>query len=111
MKKEKILAIIGGLFILAGILLNPWTISRFSGANYSLRAGYIRTAIYIFELIMVGWGVLAIIYRKKNFMVNINLSLLVILVILPLCAETYIRLNPRLYSEGYRPSKNNNIVY
>ena len=36
---------------------------------------------------------------------------MVILVILPLCAETYIRLNPRLYSEGYRPSKNNKIVY
>jgi len=111
MKREKILVIVGVLFILAGIILNPWIISRFSGYSYSLRVDYVRTAIYIFESIMVGWGVMAIVYRKKSFMVNVILLLLVTLVILPLCAEIYIRLNPRLYSEGYRPSKNDKIVY
>lgn len=63
MKKTSI-TIIATLLILAGLLLNQWTISLLFSADNQIDSLYYRVVIWAFDILMVLLGILAFKFRK-----------------------------------------------
>lgn len=62
--EEKIAAIVGSLFILAGILFNEWMLTALLSPDGDISA-HNRIVIWGYDILSIGLGVMVISYRKR----------------------------------------------
>ena len=107
-KKEIFLICLGGLFCLVGLILNEFFLSPLLSPTGSFQSLGVRLAIWTTNILLVGWGAATILFRKREFIMNLNLAMISLIIITPFITEVFIRsaiaLNvdffrdPRLYA-------------
>ncbi len=107
-KKDITLISVGLLFCLAGILLNEYIVGYAFMPNGSFQSLAARSAIWGIDAALIAWGIVTIIFRKREFVINFNIALTSLVIVSPFVGEVFIRTaiyldvdyfrNPRLYA-------------
>ena len=97
-KKEKTLIVIGLLLIGFGILSNEWIIAALFSPD-GLISSKERMIIWVFDLLLIGFGTSTILYRNSNIMINIYISLCSLLFMF-IVTELYFSLFNPQYTEN-----------
>jgi hypothetical protein len=86
---------IGFVSIAVGILFNEWTLAALFSSDGVL-IPHTRIMIWAFDSCAVIWGVLCILFRGKNFIINTNLFFLSIILLSSLI-EVTLRISPTFF--------------
>ncbi|MFH1739604.1 MAG: hypothetical protein ABIH23_11400, partial [bacterium] len=109
--KEKVLVVVGLLWIILGVLCNEWILGKIVGSDGLFESGSIRLAIWGIEGLFFGWGVVTLACRRRDVIAKLNLLWFTLCVFLPISGEIFLRLgisldveflrDPHLYADHY----------
>jgi len=89
---------LGSLWILIGLVANEWTIRYV--LSLSQLDSLSRLGVWLMDCLCIAWGVLAIVYRGHQVMMNVNL-LLVTVIVLAVSTECTLRLVPTVLGQQF----------
>jgi len=101
--------ILGALFLLVGLIANPYGISLIASDSVSAALpGMAGKALWVASFGLILWGITTILFRKRAAVLNCNVALVSMLIFAPLAGELFFRTaiflevdffrNPRLYT-------------
>ncbi len=88
---EKLFIIIGALLILVGIAANQWILIKLFSPD-GIIGHSAKVTIWLFDILLIGWGATTIVYRRKEFVRNVNLILASCALAL-MALESYLRIH------------------
>jgi len=113
-RRHKVLIILGFIYILAGLVLNEWTLGQLLASDGKIEKTSGRLIILFFQLALISLGVICIVLRKHDFVINMNLVVVTLFLSSPLTGELLIRAaisfefapfrHAFLYADGYSDS-------
>jgi hypothetical protein len=85
-----VLLLLGALYILVGLVLNEWALTRFLSPDDWIPGGK-RALIRAFDVTLVAWGIMTIAFRRRPFITNLNVAMVSTAVMFPPAAELLLR--------------------
>lgn len=90
-KRDIVLTSVGSLFLLLGLLLNEYLLGNFLTAQSSIGSIPIVIIIRIIDIGLIAWGLITIIFRNREFVVNLNIAIASLIIFAPLLGEVILR--------------------
>ncbi|GEM_PF-1455842 len=86
-----VLKTLGWFYIAVGLVSNPWVIGRLLSSNGSIDEPGSKGIIWLFEVLVIVFGILSIKKGKTELIINLNLLVWTVIIITPLLGEMMFR--------------------
>jgi hypothetical protein len=93
---------LGLVYILTGLVCNRWVLGNMLSPDGRIDNAFFNLIIWVFELGAIGWGGATILWRRKPVVQNLNVLLVSLFVLSPLCGEALIRAGILLDVSAFR---------
>lgn len=103
--KRTFLTVLGSGYILIGIVCNEWTLTWLASSDNQI-SPLTRTLIWSFDLILISLGILTLLYRHRDHIINMNLLFFSFGFVLFL-GELYLRF---FYVDPYMSLHSNSLI-
>jgi hypothetical protein len=100
--RTRILGILGWIYILAGLLCNPWVLGRVVSPDGNIGSARVFGLILLLEAIAIGFGLLTLLRRNSNLVLNLNLFVVSFGLAGPLLGELFLRASIALHIKAVR---------